>query len=339
MAREYGRIRISIAEDEDLEELTADAQWLYFRVLIPDPTMNYAGVCDWRPARLLRKASDMTLPRLLAAAAELERKAYAYFDTDTEEALCRTLIRSDELLKNPKMAAAVLAGYTRTTSKTLRAAVVTEIQTAKKEHPEYSSWTHKDTADQLSKTLSRTNLETSGYTLQISVSNTYPNPMQNTYLDPVRIGYLNPVGNGNPNHTENRSESVIENGPDPLSTSNIQLATSTGSGYVSTEGHQRATEDSEPPSPNCSTHPNGTERPCRACGDARLAREAFDARQTESAKNSRRVAIEACEWCDQLGWRVEPTEVKDYDFDAIRCDHTPMELDEWRSMTGAVEGE
>ncbi|WP_052067984.1 hypothetical protein [Rhodococcoides fascians] len=333
MAREYGRIRISIANDEDLEELSADAQWLYFRVLIPDPSLNYAGVGDWRPARLLRKAKDMTMPRLLAAASELEQRSYALFDTDTEEVMCRTLIRSDELLKNPKMAAAVLAGYTRTSSKTLRAAVVTEIQTARKENPNYSSWTHKDTADELSKTLSRTNLETSGYTLQISVPNTDPNPMQNTYLDPVRIGYLNPVDNSNPDRSENRSESVIENGPDPLSTSNIQLATSTGSGYVSTEGHQSATAESNPPSPNCSIHPKGTEKPCRACGDARLAREAWDAAHVVDHKAIRRAAIDACEWCDHNGIREEPASVREFfGVPAVRCDHNEMSIEEWSAL-------
>ncbi len=38
MAREYARIRMSVNEDEDIENLSADAQWLYFRVLIPEPT-------------------------------------------------------------------------------------------------------------------------------------------------------------------------------------------------------------------------------------------------------------------------------------------------------------
>ncbi|MGV8874843.1 MAG: hypothetical protein ACOH2Q_20100 [Rhodococcus sp. (in: high G+C Gram-positive bacteria)] len=322
MAREYGRILISIADDEDLEELSADAQWLYFRVLIPDPTMNYAGVCDWRPARLLRKASDMTLPRLLAAAAELERKAYAYFDIETEEALCRTLIRSDELLKNPKMAAAVLAGLTKTSSRTLRAAVVTEIQTARKENPDYSSWTHKDTADALSKTLSRTNLETSGYTLQISVPNTDSDPVPITYPNSIQNIYLDPVENTIPNHTENWSKTPIENGPNPLSTGNIQLATSTGSGQVITEGHQRASSD-ELPSPNCSQHPNGTERPCRACGVARAHREDLDrlrdrerveARSNDlrAAAEARAMAIVSCEICDDDG----------YDGTAV-CAHDP----------------
>ncbi|OZF33177.1 hypothetical protein CH296_11110 [Rhodococcus sp. 14-2496-1d] len=329
MAREYGRIRISIADDEDLEELSADAQWLYFRVLIPDPTMNYAGVCDWRPARLLRKAKDMTMSRLLAAASELERRSYAYFDNDTEEALCRTLIRSDELLKNPKMAAAVLAGYSKTSSRTLRAAVVTEIQTARKEHPDYSSWTHKDTADALSKTLSRTNLETSGYTLQISVPNTNAEMVKNAYPKPVQNTYPDPVRNSNPDHTENRSETPIENGPNPLATSNIQLATSTEGGYVSTEGHLRA-KSAPLPSPNCSQHPNGTDRPCRACGDARayresliqvdkLARAEVISSDRRAAAEARAIAIVNCDICDDDG----------YDGTAV-CAHDPNSADRAR---------
>jgi hypothetical protein len=57
MAREYARIRTSIADDPDLEDLSLEAQWLYFRVILPDPTLSSVGVMDWRPRKLIRKAT------------------------------------------------------------------------------------------------------------------------------------------------------------------------------------------------------------------------------------------------------------------------------------------
>ncbi|WP_143546287.1 hypothetical protein [Rhodococcus sp. 14-2496-1d] len=84
-------------------------------------------------------------------------------------------------------------------------------------------------------------------------------------------------------------------------------------------------------------HPNGTERPCRACGDARHARQQWDTRTAETARTARQARIDACEWCDDLGWRIEPSEVRDHDIPAIRCEHTPMALDEWQSLIPTEE--
>ncbi|NKW33718.1 hypothetical protein GS942_16790 [Rhodococcus hoagii] len=142
MAREFARIWIGIADDEDLEDLSMAAQWLYFRVLVPDPTLNHCGVADWRPARLISKARDLTVEQILSAAGELERKRYALFDLDTEEVLVRSYIRGEKLLRNPKMAAAVVKSYRAVASKTLRAGVVSELQREHADNPQYSSWTY-----------------------------------------------------------------------------------------------------------------------------------------------------------------------------------------------------
>lgn len=57
---------------------------------------------------------------------------------------------------------------------------------------------------------------------------------------------------------------------------------------------ERGGADAPAPSPFCSKHPNGTDRPCRACGVARLAYEA--ARAAEKAKPS--PSIRAPKTCD-----------------------------------------
>ncbi|RVW06245.1 hypothetical protein EF834_01965 [Rhodococcus spongiicola] len=304
MAREYARIRISVADDEDFEELSADAQWLYFRVLVPDPTLNQCGVADWRPNRLTGKAGDMTLARLLTAAAVLERHRYALFDLETEEVLVRSYVRSDELLRNPKMAAAVVKAYQSVASKTLRAAVISEIKREQKEHPDFTSWTHKDTREGLARLVSRPDLEAVHYTNQ--------------------IGCGSPIGSGADNQSDNQSDSVriTETQGDQI-TNRIRygfpapapapLSLQPKSGYVSTEGHQR--DAAEPPAPKCPQHIDNPNPPnCRACGDARIARKRWDTEQAraeaEAARAEREHAAElarqqiaACELCDSDGYR------------------------------------
>ena len=169
MAREYARIRLSIAEDDEFENLSPAAQWLYLRVLLPDPSLNYAGVCDWRPNRLLRKARGIDLPYILTSAAELEERRYVLFDGPTEQALIRTYIRGDELLRNPKMALAVVSGYQETASDPLRAFIVSEIQRDKDEHPDYSSWTHEISKDAIARLLTKPNADAVQYTNQLAV--------------------------------------------------------------------------------------------------------------------------------------------------------------------------
>ncbi|PTR42046.1 hypothetical protein C8K38_111215 [Rhodococcus sp. OK611] len=320
MAREYARTRISIADDEDIESLSADAQWLYFRVLIPEPTLNYAGVADWRPNRLIRKAQDMTIGRLLAAAAELEQRNYLLFDLETEEVLVRSYIRSDELLRNPKMAASVIKACRSIASRTLRAAVVTEVSREQQEHPEYSSWGHKDTREDLSRLVSRPGLDSVGYTNQI----TNPDSVRITNgigdSDPISITnrITNRIGDVDPgadHQSEHQSDSVRI-----PSNSTMHHSPATMSGYVSPEGHQG---DEAEPAPNCLQHPDGTTAPCRACGDARQAREAWDRRRLVAEVAERRVearrraeaiaaTVAACNLCDDDGY-----------VGTVVCDHDP----------------
>lgn len=315
MAREYARTHISIAEDEDFEDLTADAQWLYLRVMIPDPSLNHCGVIDWRPNRLVTKARGMTIDRILNAAGELEEREYARFDLATEEALVRTYIRSDELLRNPKMAACVVKAYRATASKTLRAVVVSEVEKAHVEHPEFSSWTHKDTAEDLSKLMARPNLSVVGYTNQIA----NPEPVQNTN------GIANQIGDRN-TYPDPGPEYLSQTGPDSLHLAPNTLHHSPTRGYVTGEPHQaHVPEPGAPPPKNpwCENHPGGTDRACRRCRDARTQFETSHTAERATAAQTRNAAINACNRCgedgallDNDGLPVEPL---------IRCNHQPPE--------------
>lgn len=59
------------------------------------------------------------------------------------------------------------------------------------------------------------------------------------------------------------------------------------------------------PSPHCSDHPNGTDRKCFACGQARRdypeLKAKWDADIRSAAANARQAAINGCNLCDEFG--------------------------------------
>ncbi|SKH53824.1 Uncharacterised protein [Mycobacteroides abscessus subsp. massiliense] len=310
MAREYARIRISIAGDDHVEQLTPAAQWLYFRILIPDPKLSHCGVTDWRPKRLINKAAGLTLDYIKTAAAELERERFALFDEDTEEVLVRAYIRSEELLRNPKMAVAVADAYLGVFSRQLKAVIASEVHRDKSEHPDYSSWTHA---------ISRESVELL-LTSKTSDQVPYVDTFGNRNSDTERVSTTNQNGNGETNQkgnpdpgTETQSQTQADSLHLHIQPNSLQPAPSRG--YVSTEGHQDDEPDSaDPPPPHCSNHPGGTEAPCRACGDARESRKRWDRANSEQQRAQREAeqqaayeaklaAIALCELCDDDGYR------------------------------------
>lgn len=322
MAREYARIRVSIADDDDLENLSMDAQWLYFRVLIPEVSMNLAGVVDWRPKRLIQKARDCTMERFLAAAAELEQGRYVLFDLDTDEAFVRALIRSDEVMRNPKSAVGVVRAYRATASKTLRSAIVSEVVRERNEHPDFKAWSSPISKESMDELVSKKALQDANYANQIA--NDFSNPIAND------IGNKKPnqIPNSKPDMDTNHIDSRLA--PDPPTARQHDIpqpsARQPSGGYVTGEPHQAAELDSnDPPPRTCSQHPDGTSAPCRGCADARHRRDAWAEAQRQSELDARRrdreaqaaaeiAEIDACELCDDRGY--VGTRVCDHDPEA-----------------------
>lgn len=85
-----------------------------------------------------------------------------------------------------------------------------------------------------------------------------------------------------------------------------------------------ASERCAPPPEFCPKHPEGTDKPCRACQRHREARERWDADQADRATNERNDAIQRrrdCKVCDGTGWRLDSP-----DDQAIKCDHPALQL-------------
>lgn len=351
MVHKYVRIKVSINDDPDFEALSLEAQWLYQRVLLTHPSLSACGVVDWRPKRLLGKAANVSYLKIQRAAAELERARFVLFDLESEEALVRTYIRHDEPLRNPRMAAAVITAYQGIGSQELRAAVVSEIVRERAEHPEYSSWDHKDTTEGLNRILTRPVIATVGYTdayeaidgdrdsIQVAdpakVPNGDPASVANANADSVRNGYATSV-----------QDTVVDPGPERRSEQNTNLADflpSTFSpqpsalnqgGYVSGVRHQRATPLTDDP-PRCPKH-EGVETPpdCGGCAEVRKRRdrEAADLRRqvaeqraadVQAAAELRRGEIARCGLCDADGYAGGRV-----------CDHDPDSAE--RARRGAA---
>lgn len=136
MAREYARIMLTIWNDPNFQSQTADAQWLYF-ALVTHPKLTAAGVTDWREARLVKSAGDMTIPRLRMAAWELAQANLIAVDAETEEVLVRSFVRHDGVLKSPNMTKGLVREHAAIASLTLKQMVSHEVRRAVAENPEW----------------------------------------------------------------------------------------------------------------------------------------------------------------------------------------------------------
>ena len=139
MARDHARIRLDIWQDDDFRDLCSQSQWLYF-FLLTSPSLSFAGVVDWRPARIADHTSEMCADDVEYAAAELEAGLFIIIDRDAEECLIRSFVKHDGLMKSPNMAKALGKDYTRTTSRTLRAVIVHQLLHLQDNDPDLKGW-------------------------------------------------------------------------------------------------------------------------------------------------------------------------------------------------------
>ncbi len=162
MAREHAQIRLDMWGDDDFRDLTPAAQHLYM-VLLTEPSLTYAGVADWRPARIASKAKDWTPAEVNAAATELAEGLFIVVDESTEEVLVRSFIKHDGLMKNPRMAVSMMTAYAGVASKALRGVIVHEVAKLRANQPDLTSWTSKTSSDRLADMLRRESLDPADY--------------------------------------------------------------------------------------------------------------------------------------------------------------------------------
>ncbi|MFI7315182.1 hypothetical protein [Streptomyces hygroscopicus] len=126
MARAHGRILSSIWEDTDFLALTQQQQRLYL-FLISQPNLNHAGLLPLTLRRWARKATGLTAAELESHLTALANAGFIVLDDDTEELLIRSFVRNDGVWKQPKVMGAMVSGAMEIESKTLRHALVMEM--------------------------------------------------------------------------------------------------------------------------------------------------------------------------------------------------------------------
>lgn len=136
MARTQANVYLTIWTDPDFRGVSTDAQWLYFTMLTHE-SLNYCGVMDWRPARLAAMNDDMTIERVEHAAWELGQQHMIAVDPDTEEALVRSFVRHDGVLKQPNPTKGMVREFGGIASLKLMELVAREVRRAFDENPDW----------------------------------------------------------------------------------------------------------------------------------------------------------------------------------------------------------
>lgn len=136
MARSYSKVKVTIWSDPDFRAMPVAAQWLYF-VMLTHPTITSCGVMDWREAKLVKFSEGMDVQALRQAAWDLGQKRLIAVDPETEEALVRSFVRHDGVLKTPNTTKALVREYGSIASTRLMELVSIEARRAVAEHPDW----------------------------------------------------------------------------------------------------------------------------------------------------------------------------------------------------------
>ncbi|AXH50532.1 helix-turn-helix DNA-binding domain protein [Gordonia phage Ruthy] len=295
--KDHARVNLAIWGDDDWLDLGPAAQHLYL-VLWTSPGLSYCGAGEWRPAKIAQRARGWTARAVELAAAELSRELFLMIDTDTEEFLLRSWAKHDGLWKQPNMAVSMANARNDLASRSLRGVVVFEALKIRRDHPELSGWKRPAVAD----LLDQRPIDPAG----VPTFNPTADPTVDPSTDPGGDPSVDPYGRVT-------VDPSVDPGPTPAPAP-ISISPTTRGGYVSTEGNEATAPDGPPPNRCARHHDDPDPPPCRACGDARRAREDWDAEQArarvEAQRSERhalaelaRDAIAACTLCDDSGYR------------------------------------
>lgn len=333
MARDHGRILTAIWSDPDFRELTRGAQHLYL-MLVSDPSLNYAGVADWRPARILPRTTGWTMPELQAAADELIDRLYILLDADTEEALVRSFVRSDGLMRQRHMGVSMARAHAAVASNELRGVIVHELIRLHDDDPTIKGWE----SSEVTRILVQPSLDPGTYPLgRPPVQPPIQPPVQGELHPPIQ-GSIQPPIQGEPGVA---SQPPIQP-PSTPSPSPSPTPTPKEGGYVPAIGNEGASENPDDTTPHCPDHPGGTDQPCRPCGahrarhaqeHAERERQLAEQRSATTRQNAadRRADIDACDLCDTDGYN----RLQVCDHDPHRADRNARGIAEVRAALGA----
>lgn len=154
MARDHGRVFVSIWADPDFRKLDREAQRMYL-LLVTQARLTYCGALDYMPGRLATLAADEDEESIQKAINTLEASRFVIGDYVTSELLVRSFVRHDGLLGSPNMTKAMLKDRAALLSDVLRDAVDAELHRAYLDDPKAKGWAgFKQAAPELFKQIS-----------------------------------------------------------------------------------------------------------------------------------------------------------------------------------------
>lgn len=139
MARETANIRLDMWRDRAWRSLSQPAQHLYM-YLLSSPSLDYAGVADWRPNRIAALTEGVTADGVIAAGVELQGKAFIYMDDVTEEVFIRSFVKHDGLLRHPRIPVAMANAFADISSMDIQDYFIHELVKAKSREPDLKCW-------------------------------------------------------------------------------------------------------------------------------------------------------------------------------------------------------
>lgn len=190
---DYTKVYAVIWNDPDFRACSTDAQWLYFAMLT-HPKLDNCGVLPWSSRGLASRSAGMTPERVNAAAWELGQRRLIAIDPDTDEALVRSFVRHDGILRVPNQTKKMVREYGGIDSLKIMHLVSIEVRRGVKED---SSEASAEAAK--------------------SVSKQFPEPLPEGF-EMVPEWFRNPLANGNayPNANGN-AKGNAEGSATPLS--------------------------------------------------------------------------------------------------------------------------
>lgn len=294
MANSAGMLKESIWRDKDFRALPRTAQATYAQ-LISQKELDRAGMLPLQISKWVKGCDEMTETSLRDDLKILEARRFIFIDEDTDELFIRSYMRHSEVTKYPQYLKAALRCAGMVGSEFLRAELAAELRKLRR-------------------------ADASKLADELNPSGTVPEPSRHG-AETVPEPCPNPSGTVNPSGTLPEPSGVGER---------VGVVTSVGGSVGGARAHEATTDQTaatpdpnEPPPPHCPKHPGGTDRPCRACGDARERAEAWERDRRADAEVRRQAflaELDACPDCDIHGW------VENDDGEVTRCpNHTWQE--------------
>lgn len=127
MARNHGRVSVAIWDDADFIALPAGQQRMYM-FLLAQRNLNHAGLLPLTMKRWAGKYAGGSEAQVRADLQGLARARFVMVDGDAEEVLIRTLVKNDDIYRQPQIMKRLVEDAQEITSPRLRRALLDELE-------------------------------------------------------------------------------------------------------------------------------------------------------------------------------------------------------------------